>query len=285
MNDILILGGSGKTGRRVAHRLRDAGHAVRTASRTHGDVPLDLDDPSTWPRALDGIAAAYLVEPALQTTDEGRRRIARFVAEAVAAGVRRLVLLSAPGGDKEDHPLWHAEEAVKTSGREWTIVQPGWFAQNFSEDFWRPGILDGTLTLPTGDGATAFVDAGDIADVAAAALLEDGHHGETYLLSGPRAITFAEAADLIGAAVGREIRYVAVDPAEYVRGQVAAGVPVALAERFVHIYAGIRDGEAAEIWDGVPRALGRPPRTFEDFVTAAAASGAWDLTREPRPAG
>src|SRR6185503_10806332 len=152
MNDILVVGGTGKTGRRVAQRLRTAGHGVRVASRARGDVRFDLGEPSTWPRALDGIAAAYLLEP-----EVGQPRIPRFVDAASAAGVRRLVLLTAPGvEDNEAHPLWQAEEAVRNSGLEWTIVRPTWFAQNFSEDFWRPGILQGSLALPTGDGAPAF---------------------------------------------------------------------------------------------------------------------------------
>jgi uncharacterized protein YbjT (DUF2867 family) len=171
VNNFLILGGTGKTGRRIAQRLRSAGHAVRTASRTGGDTLLDLDRPSTWPPALDGITAAYLLEPEMQGTEEGRLRLPRLVSAAVAAGVRRLALLSAPGVEgNETHPLFRAEQAVRTSGLEWTIVRPTWFAQNFSEAFWLPGILDGSLVLPTGDGATAFVDAEDIADVATAAL-------------------------------------------------------------------------------------------------------------------
>lgn len=267
MNDILILAGTGKTGRRVARRLRDAGHRVRTASRKDADVRLDLDDPSTWPDALDGVAAAYLVEPALQTTEEGRNRVPRFVEAATAAGVRRTVLLSAPGVD-ETHPLWPAEQAVARTP-EWTIVRPNWFAQNFSEAFWRHGIVAGTLELPTGDGKTAFVDAEDIADVVTAALTQDGHDGETYLLTGPRAIAFGEAAALIGEATGHTIRHVDVDPEEFTRAQIAGGVPAGAAEYFTGIYTAIRNGEAAEVADGVERALGRPPRTFEDYVKAA----------------
>jgi uncharacterized protein YbjT (DUF2867 family) len=144
MNDMLILGGTGKTGSRIAQRLWDAGHGVRTASRPRGDVLVDLGEPSTWPPALDGIAAAYLMEPEMQATEQGQRRIPRFVDAAAAAGMQRLVLLSAPGvAGNPTRPLWRAEEAVKNSGLEWTIVRPTWFAQNFSEAFWLPGPLQG----------------------------------------------------------------------------------------------------------------------------------------------
>jgi uncharacterized protein YbjT (DUF2867 family) len=276
MNDILITGGTGKTGRRIAQRLRDAGHAVRTASRTHGDVLFDLGDPSTWPAALDGIAAAYLMEPQIQASEERQRRIPRLADAATAAGVRRLVLLTAPGVEgNQAHPLYRAEEAVRSSGLEWTIVRPNWFAQNFSEAIWLPGILDGALALPAGDGATAFVDAEDIADVAAAALTRDGHNGQTYALTGPRAISFREAARLIGEATGRTIRYVDVSPEAFTQAQIADGVPVGAASQVTGLYTSIRDGRATAVLDGVQQALGRRPRPFEDYVSAGAAAGAW----------
>jgi uncharacterized protein YbjT (DUF2867 family) len=276
MNDILITGGTGKTGRRIAQRLRDAGHAVRTASRTHGDVLFDLGEPSTWPPALDGIAAAYLMEPEIQASEEGQRRIPRLVDAAAAAGVRRLVLLTAPGVEaNQAHPLHRAEEAVKSSGLQWTIVQPTWFAQNFSEAIWLPGILDGALVLPAGDGATAFVDAEDIADVAAAALTHGGHHGQTYVLTGPRAISFGEAAGLIGEATGRTIRHVDISPEAFTKAQIADGVPAGAARQVTGLYTSIRDGKATAAFGGVQRALGRQPRPFEGYVSAAAAAGAW----------
>jgi uncharacterized protein YbjT (DUF2867 family) len=212
----------------------------------------------------------------MQATEEGKGRIPRFVAAAVAAGVQRLVLLSAPGVEgNEAHPLWRVEEATKSSGLMWTIVRPTWFAQNFSEAFWLPGILAGSLALPTGDGATVFVDAEDIADVAAAALTRDGHNGETYVLTGPRAISFGEAVDLIGEATGRTIRHVDISPEAFTQAQIADGVPADVARQLTGLYTAIRDGEAPSVFDGVQRALGRQPRAFEDYVSAAAAAGAW----------
>jgi hypothetical protein len=120
----------------------------------------------------------------------GSRRITRLVADAVAAGVQRLVLLSAHGVGRADdsHPLKAAEQAVRDSGIDWTILQPDWFAPNFSESFWLPGVLAGTLALPTGDGRTPFVDAEDVAEDVAAVLTEDRHSGQTYQLTGPRVI-------------------------------------------------------------------------------------------------
>src|SRR4051794_8825586 len=152
MTTTLVLGGTGTTGRRIAHHLRSAGHLVRTASRTGSDVPLDLDDPATWPMALDGITAAYLVEPAVRA---GQDRLARFAEAAIEAGVRRLVLLSAARAAEPTHPLHGVEQTVRGSGVGWTVLHPNWFAQNFSEGPWVRSVLDGTLALPAGDGRLA----------------------------------------------------------------------------------------------------------------------------------
>ncbi|WP_410594846.1 NAD(P)H-binding protein [Amycolatopsis sp. lyj-23] len=275
MQNILILGGTGKTGRRVAQRLEADGRPVRTACRTSGSTPFDLADPATWAPALDGVTAAYLVEPSLGA---GGDRMPRFVAEAVAAGVRRLVLLSAGGVGEagDDHPLKAAEDAVRASGADWTILRPDWFSQNFSEGPWLPSILAGTLSLPAGAGATPFIDAGDIAAVAVAALTEDRHRGRTYQLTGPRAIGFGEAVDLIGRATGRPVRYVGIAPETHLERQVAAGVPPAVARLLTGVFTAIRDGSAPEPADGVERALGRPARPFEDYVSETAASGVWN---------
>jgi uncharacterized protein YbjT (DUF2867 family) len=276
VKNILILGGTGKTGRRIAGRLRAAGRPVRTAARTGGDIGFDLDDPDTWAPALDGVTAAYLIEPNLQAASTDRQaRIPRLVTEAVAAGARRLVLLSAPGADHDKHPLKPAERAVRGCGVQWTILRPTWFAQNFSEAAWRLGILSGNLSLPTGDGRTPFIDAEDIAEVAVSALTEDRHNGQVYVLTGPRAVSFGEAADLIAKATGCTIRHIDVDPEVYIEHQVAGGVPRDVARLLTGVFTAIRNGQDTALADGVERALGRPPRPFEDYVAEAAAAGVW----------
>jgi uncharacterized protein YbjT (DUF2867 family) len=256
MQNILILGGTGKTGRRVARRLGDA---ARSTSRAAG---FDLGDTSTWAPALDGVTAVYLVEPDLRAG----ARLPRFVTEAVAAGTRRLVLLSAPRAGAPGHPLYTAEQAVRGSGVGWTILRPNWFAQNFSEGPWATGIRDGALVLPAGAGRAPFIDAEDIAEVAATALTDDRHDGRVYELTGPRALGFGEAAGLIARAAGRNIDYVDIAPETFVGHQTAHGVPPAVARLLTDLYLDIRDGRGAELADGVERALGRPATSFEDFV-------------------
>ena len=276
MKTMLVLGGTGKTGSRIVRRLEASGLPVRTASRTAGDRRFDLDDPSTWTPALDGVTAAYLVEPSLSASTDHQARIPRLVAEAVTAGVRRLVLLSAPRAGETGHPLHAAEEAVRGSGVDWTILRPQWFAQNFSEGPWRAGILAGTLALPTRDGRTPFIDAEDIAEVAAAALTDDRHSGRVYDLTGPRAISFGEATGLIARASGRAIRHVDVDPQAFVERQVGAGASPDVARLLTGLLVAVANGSGATIYDGVEQALGRPPRPFETYVSETVAAGHWN---------
>jgi uncharacterized protein YbjT (DUF2867 family) len=277
VQNILIVGGTGKTGRRIHRRLREAGITVRAASRTGGDVRFDLGDPDTWAPALKGVTAAYLVEPDLQAAAmEPSARIPRLVSAAVAAGTRRLVLLSAPLAEHDGHPLHSAEQAVRDSGVAWTLLRPGWFAQNFSESSWRDAMQAGSLALPTGNGRTPFVDAEDIAEVAVAALTQDGHHGRAYTLTGPQAISFAEALNQISRVTGRPIRHHDVDPGVYIEQQVTQGVPRDVARILTGVFTAIRDGRDTATADGVQRALGRPARPFEEYVAAAAATGAWN---------
>ena len=257
MHKYLILGGTGTTGRRVAGRLRAAGHDVRTAARTGADVRVDLDDPSTW--NFDGITAAYLMEPTIRPGG----RLARFAETALASGVRRLVLLSASRASDPTHPLHTAEQVVR-SAAEWTILHPNWFAQNFSEGPWRAAVRAGRLALPAGDGRTAFIDADDIADVAVAALTTDDHHGRTYELTGPEAIGFAEAVGCITEA-GHPVEYVPIDPAAYVEEQVAQGVPRSGAELLAGILAALDGAPTTD----VQQALDRPARSFRTFVRNA----------------
>jgi uncharacterized protein YbjT (DUF2867 family) len=268
---VLVVGGTGKSGRRVVSRLREQGIPVRIAARS-APQPFDWTDPGTWDPALDGAHAVYVVP------FDGAALTGLFVERAVRHGVERVVLLSGRGVDvpaygHPDSPLAtthiSGERAVRESGVEWTVLRPTWFAQNFSEGFFRDAVRAGEIRLAAGDGAASFVDAEDIAAVGVAALTEDGHSEQVYELSGPRAVTMAEAAAEIGAAAGRDVRYVAVEPDLFVAELVAAGWPRADAEDYADAVAALRNGLDAPVSDGVDRALGRPPRDFAEFVATA----------------
>ncbi len=274
---VLLLGGTGKTGRRIAARLDALGVPFRVASR-RATPRFDWDDPDTWPPVLDGVGAAYLAYYPDLAFPGAAETIGAFARQAVDRGVERLVLLSGRG-EPEAEP---AEDAVRTAGAAWTVLRASWFSQDFSEHFLLDPVLAGTIALPAGDVAEPFVDATDIADVAVAALLEDGHGGRTYELTGPRLITFAEAAEEIGRAAGRDVRYLAVTPEQFAAGAVEAGLPAEEVGPFTDLITRVLDGHNAYLADGVHQALGRPPRDFADYVRETAAAGVW---APPRDAG
>jgi uncharacterized protein YbjT (DUF2867 family) len=269
MAQTLVTGGTGKTGRRVAQRLAARGVPVRIATRS-GAPRFDWDDRSTWGPVLDGVGSAYLAHywDALPGAAE---TLGEFAELAVERGVRRLVLLSGRGEAEAER----GERAVRASGAELTVLRATWFAQNFSEDVWREQLLGGGLALPAGDTPEPFVDAGDIADVAVAALTDDRHAGEVYELTGPRLMTFAEAVGDIAAATGRELRYEAVPLETFTAAAAEEGVPGDVIEMLAFLFGEVLDGRNAHLADGVRRALGREPRDFRDFAREAAAAGAW----------
>ncbi|WP_253776995.1 SDR family oxidoreductase [Goodfellowiella coeruleoviolacea] len=260
---ILVLAATGKTGRRVVSRLRATGTPVRAASRS-SDLRFDWTDESTWAPCLTGATGLYLVVP-----DEPAP-FADFIGQAVAAGVRRIVLLSARGiVHYPPNTMYVAEQALRASDVDWTVLQPNWFNQNFDEYFLRDPLLAGELALPVGSTPEPFIDADDIADVAVAALTQDGHAGQTYELSGPRALSFAEATEIIATASGRRIRFTDVSGEQYVAAMTDQGAPPELATYLAGLFDVVRQGHITTVTDDVERVLGREPRTFESYVATA----------------
>jgi uncharacterized protein YbjT (DUF2867 family) len=151
-----------------------------------------------------------------------------------------------------------------------------WFAQNFSEEYWRDYVLSGEVALPAGDTPEPFVDVDDLANVAVAALTDDRHIGQLYELTGPRLLTFEEAVDEIARAVGREIRYVPVSISEFGAAAAEQEVPGEVIDLLTYLFGEVLDGRNAHLADGVQRALGRQPKDFSDYARDAAATGIWD---------
>jgi len=202
--------------------------------------------------------------------------VGAFAELAVSSGVPRLVLLSGRGEAEAER----AEQAVRASGADLTILRSTWFAQNFSESYWVD-MLSGEVALPAGDTPEPFVDVDDLADVAVAALTDDRHIGQLYELTGPRLLTFAEAVAEIAKATGREVRYVPISVEEYGAAAAEQGVPSEVIDLLTYLFGEVLDGRNAHLANGVQRALGREPRDFADYARDAAATGVWD----PPPAG
>jgi len=266
----LVLGGTSKTGRRVVERLRARGLPVRVGSRS-GEPPFDWDDRSTWAPALEGAGSVY-ISHYLDALPGAADTVGSFAELAVAKGIRRQVLVGGRGEPESER----VEAAARNSGAELTIVRSTWFAQNFSEGGFLDFVLAGEVTLPAGDTPEPFVDVDDIADVAVAALTEEGHEGELYEVTGPRLLTFEEAVDEIARAAYREIRYVPVSMAEFESLLVEQEVPADFVWLLKYLFTEVLDGRNAHLADGVQRALGREPKDFADFARDAAAAGAWN---------
>ncbi|MDO8211181.1 NmrA family transcriptional regulator [Conexibacter sp. CPCC 206217] len=269
---ILVTGGTGKTGRRIAERLASDGRAVRVGSRS-GSPAFDWEDRATWSAALDGVSAAYLCYYPDLAVPGAAETVAAFAQLAAQRGVERLVLLSGRGEPEAER----AEQLVREVGAETTVVRCAWFNQNFDESYFADGIAAGVLALPAGDVPAAFVDADDVADVAVAALTGDGHAGQLYDVTGPRPLTFAEAVAEIAQAIGRPARYVPISLEEFATGMASAGVPDDVISLLRYLFTEVLVQSNATLGDGVQRALGRPPRDFRDYARRAAAGDAWVL--------
>ncbi|MEZ0294638.1 MAG: NmrA family transcriptional regulator [Solirubrobacteraceae bacterium] len=268
---ILVLGGTGKTGRRVAQRLEARGVPVRIGSRS-ATPAFDWEDRDTWPAALAGVGGVYVSFYPDLAVPGAADAVGALAAQAVAAGAERIVLLSGRGEEEAER----AEQRVRAVAPRATILRATWFAQNFSESFMAEGILAGEVALPADGVPEPFVDVEDIADIALAALTGDDHAGELYELTGPRPLTFGDAVAEIAAATGRAIAYVPTPIDAYAAALTGAGVPPVEVALITYLFSEVLDGRNARVADGVQRALGRPPRDFGDYARDAAASGAWD---------
>jgi uncharacterized protein YbjT (DUF2867 family) len=267
----LVLGGTGKTGRRVVERLASRGVSTRVGSRS-GEPPFDWDERATWAPALRDVESVYVSYYPDLAVPGAVAAVRSFADLAAEAGVRRLVLLSGRGEEEAQR----AERAVQDVGAEWTVVRCAWFNQNFSENYLLEPVLGGEVALPAGDVPEPFVDAEDIADVAVAALTEDGHAGQVYQLTGPRLLTFKEAVGEIARAAARVIRFVPISVKEYASVLAEQDAPAEFVSLLTYLFGEVLDGRNAHLADGGRRALGRDPRDFADYARDAAATGAWD---------
>jgi uncharacterized protein YbjT (DUF2867 family) len=266
----LVIGSTGKTGRRVAERLEARGVPTRGGSRST-DPPFDWEDRGTWADALDGVGAAYVSYYPDIAMPGAVEAVTALAETALEEGVRRLVLLSGRGEEEAQR----AERAVRETGADWTIVRCSWFNQNFSEGFFADGVAAGEVVLPRATVPEPFVDVEDIADVAATALSEEGHVGQVYELTGPRLLTFEEAVGEVAAASGRDVRYVPVSIEEYGAAAREQGLPDEVVEFLEYLFGEVLDGRNASLTNGVQRAIGREPRDFSQYASEAAAAGVW----------
>ncbi|MEU7576526.1 NmrA family NAD(P)-binding protein [Streptomyces sp. NPDC041068] len=280
---VLVTGGTGNTGRRVAALLAAAGHPVRAVSRRPEGGPagvagfetgrFDWDDTATHAPVLEGVGRLYLVPPT--AAPDPAAHLIPFLDRARRAGVERVVLLASSAIAETDGGLGEVYGAIRERFAQWAVLQPSWFMQNFTGDHPHAhGVraYDEIVTA-AGDGRIAFVDADDIAEVGARALTDEHPHNTAHLITGPRALSYADVAEVISRVAGRPVRHRAVSGATMRDRLASTGMPV----RFAELLAGMDEAIAAGAEDrtspAVERVTGRAPRSFADF--AAAHADAW----------
>lgn len=277
----LVLGSTGNVGGRLVKLLTGQGIAVKAASRRPAGyagprgaeaIEFDLDQPETFGPALHGVDRMFVIAKSGDAAPQ--MALNRLVDQAKNAGVRHAVMLTAAGAESsEEIGLRKAERHLMASGLDYTILRPTWFMQNFSTGFIQPMIAQmGTIYLPAGDGKTSFIDAADIAAVAAAALTQPGHAGQAYTLTGGEALTYGEAAALISEVAGRTIGYVAIPNAAFRQSLVDSGWPAESAGFMAGLFQPVEQGWAGAVSPAVAAVLGRPPVTFRQFAEANAAA-------------
>ena len=276
----LVLGGTGRTGSLVARNLAKRGLNARTASRRGADVRFDWDDPTTYAPALDRADSVYLVTPVMRT--KFAHQVAKFLDLAEIAGVRHVTYLSAYGSDRAppDVDIHAVElELARRGSLSHAILRPAWVMQNFSDE--HLPLIGGAITVPTGGGKEAFVDAADIAAVAVETLCNpEAHAGAQYAPTGPQSLTVGEVADIIASVIGRCVVHNDMDPNAWINGAVGAGfVPADYAVMLSWLTGTIIAGNGSRPNEDIEKVTGRPATSFRNFAKRNAA--AWAL----RPAG
>ena len=275
---ILVTGATGKLGSQLIQRLVEAGAQVKAGTRrperaAHDFggpvevVDLDYDVTETWDAAVMWADRVFLVAPPFDPRAD--ERLVPFLDWAVQSGSSHLVLVSAMGVEtRERLALRRVEQRVEQTGVGWTFLRPNIYMQNFARGFIARSIReDGVFRLPAGDGAVSFVDVRDVADIAAAVLLDgEGHLGQAYTLTGPRALDHDDVAAILAEAAGRVVRYQRIDEAQMLEQLKAEGWAGEQARTFAALLGSIREGERAATTETVERLLSRTPGSFESFA-------------------
>lgn len=270
--NILVIGGTGKTGRRVAQNLMQAGHNVRVVGRKT-NPSFDWENPETYTAALKDIDRAYIVYYPDLAVPGARDAITALTEKALVAGLEKVVLLSGKGETEAEA----CEQIVASSGLNYTLVRASWFNQNFSEGAFLDFVLDGLVALPMPEAEIPFVDADDIADVVSKVLIDDSYNGQTITVTGPQKRTFKEIVDIMAEAREKHIQFVPISINEFKEGMRNAGLPDSYVWLFGYLFKEVLGNpENQEVSMDVPKVLDRPAKDFETFAKETATTGVWN---------
>jgi len=270
--NILVIGGTGKTGRRVVANLKKLDHHVRIGTRSGGPA-FDWEDPSTYAPALKGMDRAYIVYYPDLAVPGAREAIQKLTEAAVQEGLEKVVLLSGKGEREAEA----CERIVADSGLNYTLVRASWFNQNFSEGAFVDFVRSNTVALPMPDAEIPFVDADDIADVVTKVLLDDQYNGATLTVTGPQKLTFAQVVDALSEGIGRKIQYQPITIYEFKEGMKEAGLPDSYIWLFAYLFEEVLGNpDNQEVSNDIVQVLGRKATDFRDYVKKTVQTNIWD---------
>uniref|UniRef100_UPI00404B955B SDR family oxidoreductase n=1 Tax=Fulvivirga sp. TaxID=1931237 RepID=UPI00404B955B len=271
-NNILVIGGTGKTGRKVVEKLNELDYPVRVGSRS-ASRPFDWNDQTTWANALEGIEKMYITYQPDLAVPGALDAIEDLIKLAKRSGVKQAVLLSGKGEREAEL----SEQVVIHSGLDYTIVRASWFMQNFSESFFLDPIIAGHVALPKAETKVPYVNTDDIADVVVEALTNEKHNGQLYELTGPRVLTFEEVTREIAAAADRELQFTPISMDAYVNMLKQANVPDDYIWLINYLFTEVLDAESNNVITGdIEKVLGRKPKEFSEYAQETAKSGVWN---------
>ena len=271
-SNILVIGGTGKTGRKVVKGLKQQNQNVRIGARNN-DPTFDWNNPTTWPKALEGMDKVYIVYYPDLAVPGAFEAIKGLTEAAKKAGVKKAVLLSGKGEKEAER----CEQVVANSGLDYVLVRASWFNQNFSESFLLGPILAGHVALPMPEAKIPFVDTSDIAEVVVKVLLDESHNGKTYEITGPELLTFKEVVETIAEGTDRKINFQAVSLAEYNSAMKAAGLPDDYIWLFDYLFREVLGNEKNQVvTNDVEKVLGRKATAFKEYVQKTARTGIWN---------
>lgn len=266
---ILVLGATGNVGQPLVQALLARGQHVKAASRSGKPVAgaegvvFDYARPETFHAAFDGVDRAYVMLPGGHVNS---KELLLPVIQAAAARRVKVVLQTVFGVDADDAiPYRQVEIALERSGTPYVILRPNWFSDNF-HNFWKAGIDHGQIALPAGTGKSSFIDVRDIAESAAVALTTDRFDGQSFNLTGPETVSYADAAQLLSEVAGKPVRYVPIDDSAFVEALTGAGVARDYADFLASIFHPVREGWTAAVTDHVQTLTGHAPRSLATYV-------------------
>jgi uncharacterized protein YbjT (DUF2867 family) len=271
---ILVIGGKGKTGRKVAERLTKLGKTIRIGSRSE-KPSFDWENPETWADALDGMDTVYITFQPDLAVPGALKAIEEFTSQAVKDEIQKMVLLSGKG-EKEAELC---EQVVMNAGADWTIVRASWFNQNFSESFFLDPILAGHVALPRGEALVPYVDVDDIADVVVESLLDDKHVGQIYELTGPRQLTFKQVTEEISKVTGRDIKFSSITMDEYTKMLREYQVPEDYIWLINYLFTEVLVDRNSIVTNDIEKVLGRKAKDFTEYARETATTGIWNPAR------